>query len=230
MYKLFLYLTLLFGFFFESCKEMTQTKLKSLANTIDTLQTNSSYQNIILDDSSFQDRTIWQKPYQIIDLLGPLSGKVVADIGAGSGYFSFRFVNQASKVIAIDIDKELIDLMNVEKAYYKKEIQDKFEARLATPSDPSINVNEVDIVFLSNTYMYINNRVKYLSQLKNKFKSGGRIMIVDFKKKLTPIGPSQKLRLAQSEVEQELIDAGYTITLSDDSKLEYQYIIIAELK
>jgi hypothetical protein len=55
-------------------------------------------------------------------------------------------------------------------------------------------------------------------------------MIVDFKKKLTQIGPEQKYRLAESDVEQELINAGYEIILSDDELLDYQYVIIAKPK
>jgi ubiquinone/menaquinone biosynthesis C-methylase UbiE len=177
-----------------------------------------------------QDRTIWQKPYDIISLLGPLEDKVIADIGAGSGYFSFRFIHQAKKVIAIDIEKELIDMMNAEKTYYKPDIQERFEARLATPMDPKLNKGEVDIVFLSNTYSYLTQRVTYLRSLKDKFKKDGQIMIVDFKKKITPIGPDLAHRLAQGDVERELIDAGYEIIHSDDNKLQYQYIIMARPK
>ncbi len=175
-----------------------------------------------------RDRTIWQKPYEVIHLLGSLEDKTIADIGAGSGYFAFRFVHEAGKVIAIDIEPELIQMMDQEKRYYKPELQNKFEARLATPDDPKLNPGEADFVFISNTYTLIKNRVNYLRNLKNKFKSDGKIMIVDFKKKLTPIGPKQKNRLAQSEVEQELIDAGYELLFSDDRMLEYQYIIVAQ--
>ena len=117
--------------------------------------------------------------------------------------------------------------MDQERKFYKSELQDKFEARLATPNDPKLNPNEVDIVFIANTFKYIPDRINYLRNLKSKFKADGRIMIVDFKKKMTPIGPLQKNRMAQSEVEQELMDAGYKLILSDDLKLEYQYIIIA---
>lgn len=177
-----------------------------------------------------RDRTVWQKPYDVIHLLGPLEGKTIADIGAGSGYFSFRFVHEAEKVIAIDIDQELISLMNQEKMFYKQEIQNRIEARLADPDDPKLQDGEVDFIFLSNTYPYIENRIQYLKNLLPKFKHGGKIMIVDFKKKLTPFGPSQKNRMAQSEVEQEIISAGYNLLLSDDLKLEYQYIIIAQPK
>ncbi|MDQ3142554.1 MAG: class I SAM-dependent methyltransferase [Bacteroidota bacterium] len=195
---------------------------------VDTLDIkNDTFLENYLEQSDGRDRTIWQKPYEIIQLLGPLEDKVVADIGAGSGYFSFRFVHRAKKVIAIDIERQLIDMMNAEKTYYKEDIQKRFEARLATPDNPKLLVDEVDIVFISNTYTYINNRVEYLKNLKKSFRKNGRIMIVDFKKKLTPIGPDQKNRLAQSDVEEELIRAGYTIQLSNDTTLQYQYIIIA---
>lgn len=181
-------------------------------------------------DSDIRNRTIWQKPYEVIHMLGSLEGKTVADIGAGSGYFSFRFIYEAAHVIAIDIEPELIQLMNQEIKFYKQDLQDKIEARLATPNDPKLNQSEVDIVFMSNTYTYLPNRINYLKNLKSKFKPGGKIMIIDFKKKLSPIGPAQKNRLAQSEVEQDLLDAGYRLLISDDRKLEYQYIVIAEPK
>lgn len=174
-----------------------------------------------------QDRTIWQKPYEIIEMLGPLEDKVIADIGAGSGYFSFKFIHKAKKVIAIDIEKELIDLMNDEKKYYKQELQNRFEARLTKPNDPGLEDQEADIIFMSNTYCYIENRIPYLQMLRHKLKEGGRIMIVDFKKKITPIGPTLDSRLGQGDVENELIKAGFNIIISDDTSLQYQYIVIA---
>ncbi len=176
-----------------------------------------------------QDRTIWQKPYEIISLLGPLEDKVVADIGAGSGYFTYRFIRVAKKVIAIDIEPKLIEMIQQEREFYKPEIQQKLEARLALPDNPGLQKNEVDVVFLCNTYCYLHDRVKYLSALKNKFRSGGRIMIVDFKKKMTPIGPDPQVRLDQFQVEKELIEAGYKIRMSNDILLDYQYVIIAEV-
>lgn len=192
-------------------------------NSIDTLIHQVS-------EGGSEDRTIWQKPYEVIDLLGPIEDKIVADIGAGSGYFSFKLLRKAAKVIAIDIEPGLIDLMNEEKSSYKTEMQIRFEARLAKPNDPMLRPREVDIVFFSNTYSYLQNRVSYLKNLRNKFQSGGKVMIVDFKKKMTSIGPDLEQRLAQGEVEKELLDAGYQIILSDDTTLKYQYIIIAGLE
>jgi len=190
-------------------------------------QTKTIEQSISTQNIDSQDRTIWQKPVLVLELLGDISDKVIADIGAGTGYFSFRFIHNAKKVIAIEIDKSLIEMMNAEKSYNSQLLQNKFEARLATENDPALNEQEIDIAFLSNTYTYIPKRVEYLTNLRKKFKENGRIMIIDFKKKLTPIGPDQNQRMAQSDIEQELISAGYHIVLSDDSTLQYQYIIIA---
>ncbi|MBP8726491.1 MAG: class I SAM-dependent methyltransferase [Saprospiraceae bacterium] len=178
-------------------------------------------------DRDMHDRTVWQKPYEVIHRLGPLEYLTVADIGAGSGYFSFRFIHEAARVIAIDIDPDLIRLMDQEKQFYRPDLRRKFEARLAEAADPKLLDGEVDVVFIANTYPYLDNRADYLRNLIPKFREGGRIMIVDFKKEPTPIGPSQSNRLAQYEVELELINAGYRLLVSDGQMLEYQYILIA---
>ncbi len=178
-------------------------------------------------DMDIHDRTVWQKPYEVIHRLGPLEYLTVADIGAGSGYFSFRFIHEADRVIAIDIDPDLIRLMDQEKQFCRPDLQRKFEARLAEKDDPNLGDGEVDVIFIANTYPYLNSRIEYLRNLIPKFREGGRIMIVDFKREPTPIGPSQSNRLAQADVELELINAGYRLLVSDDQMLEYQFILIA---
>ncbi len=54
-------------------------------------------------------RAEWQKPEWVIEQLGDLTGKTVADIGAGTGYFAFRIARKAKKVIAIDIDERFLN-------------------------------------------------------------------------------------------------------------------------
>lgn len=180
-----------------------------------------------LDPYQGEDRFHWQKPDFVIAQLGDISDKVIADLGAGSGYFSFRLVKKAKRLIAIDIDPAMIALLEDEKSYYSSDIQERFEARLATPDDPGLAPGEADIILVVNTYPYIRNRVAYFSKLKKCLTSGGLLMIVDFKKRNLPIGPSKDSKVSLTTVEEELAAAGYDRIVSDDYSLAYQYIVKA---
>ncbi|RMF57468.1 MAG: class I SAM-dependent methyltransferase, partial [Calditrichaeota bacterium] len=82
----------------------------------------------------FEDpgREEWQKPDWVIEQLGDLQDKVVADIGAGTGYFSFRIAKKAQKVIAIDIDERFLNYIEEKN----KTLQLPVETRLVEPDDP----------------------------------------------------------------------------------------------
>jgi len=173
------------------------------------------------------DRVIWQKPDLVIQELGDVDGKVVADIGAGTGYFSRRIAYKGAKVIAIDIDPKAIQWMEEQKARFPIELQDRLVIRQAEPNDPKLKAQEVDLVLLVNTYSYISNRVPYFTKLKEAIRPGGDVIIIDFKKKETPFGPAIEERVDVADVEKELIEAGYTLLKIDQESLEYQYIIKA---
>lgn len=184
--------------------------------------------NDAIKENENPDRNNWQKPRRVIERLGNLTDKVVADIGAGSGYFSFQILPNAGKVIAIDIDPtalaQIDTLINL-----RPDLQPKLETRLVGFNDPKLANEEVDIVFLSNTYSYIENKVDYLKTVYKGVKPKGRIYIVDFKMKILPqIFPNAKERIPLFEVEQHLQEAGFKHIFSDDKTLDYQYIVIAE--
>ena len=174
-----------------------------------------------------EDRVIWQKPDLVIDQLGNVQGKVVADLGAGTGYFSRRIVYKGAKVIAIDIDPQAIQWMEGQRTRFPPELQERLIIRQAEPDNPHLENNEVDIVLMVNTYSYISDRVNYFTRLKNAIRPGGNIVIIDFKKKPTPFGPPIEERLDVADVEKELREAGYEILKVDEQALEYQYIIKA---
>ena len=97
------------------------------------------------------DRVIWQKPDLVIQQLGNVDGKVVADLGAGTGYFSRRIAYKGATVIAIDIDPKAILWMEEQKARFPLELRNRLIIRQAEPNDPKLNPEEVDIVLLVNT-------------------------------------------------------------------------------
>ena len=174
-----------------------------------------------------ENRHIWQKPDRIIDLLGDIQDKTVADLGAGTGYFAFRLLSKAKKVIALDIDEQFIDFMLDKKKLLPLNKQERFEIRLATPENPMLGIGEADAVLVVNTYVYIEDRLNYFRNLKRFMSPGAKLLIIEFKMKDLPEGPPPEEKISLSEVEQELKQAGYTQIISDDQTLDYQYIITA---
>ena len=182
----------------------------------------------ILEDYDNTNRVVWQKPEVVIDLLGNLEGKTVADIGAGTGFFAFRMAPKAKKVIAIDIDPRFISYLDSLKTFeLPEEVQNKIETRLALPNDPKLGPAEADVVIIVNTFMYIKDQVAYLENLKRSITDGGMLLIIDFKKKRTPLGPPSQIRVPLFEVEEKLINAGYRDVETNDTALDYQYIVTA---
>lgn len=181
------------------------------------------------EDYQHTDRLIWQKPDMVIDLLGPIDDKTIADIGAGSGFFALKLSQKAKKVIAIDIDPGYVKYLDsIKQMEVPTRFQDRLEARLGQPDDPKLEPMEVDIVLIVNTYMYLKNRVDYMRSLLNDLPDGGRVLIIDFKKKRTPLGPPQDIRLPLFEAENDLHEAGFERVTTNDNSLDYQYIILAE--
>ena len=176
-------------------------------------------------------RDIWQRPEVVIDRLGDLTGKVVADVGAGPlGYFALRIAGQTNvtKVIAIDLDQEALDFISeANNTFLPEDRRDRIVTRLASENDPNLKTGEADIVLIVNLIIYFDDRKAYFEKLMKGMKKGGRLVLVDFKKKKTPHGPPVEKRLSLGQIEQELADVGYNVLPSDDKSLEFQYVITA---
>lgn len=184
----------------------------------------------IKEDYINTNRVIWQKPEVVIDFLGDISQKTVADIGAGTGFFAFRIAREAKKVIAIDIDQVFIDYLDSAKVMELPEVdQPRLEPRFATPNDPNLQPGEADIIMMVNTYMWIpqERRIEYLKKLYNALPENGQLLILDFKKKRTPVGPDQNQRVPLFQAEIELDQAGFSKVETNDKALDYQYVVMA---
>jgi len=176
------------------------------------------------------NRWLWQKPELVIDQLGDLTDKTVVDIGAGPyGYFSLRIVVQTNvkKVIAADIDEEVLKFLNGAKKHLPENTRNRLEPRLVKADDPMLSEGEADVVMIVNTSIYFENRVEYFKNVRKGIAPGGKMVIIDFKKRNTPYGPSVNERISLGQIEQELQEAGYRQIISDDRTLDNQYIVVA---
>ncbi len=126
------------------------------------------------------NRDHWQKPQQVIESLDIRPGAVVADLGAGGGYFTFRLaeaVGSGGKVYAVDIDRDMIRLI-AERA--KQDDVANVETILAKPDAPLLPPAGVDLILTVNTYHHIENRAAYFANLRDYLRPGGRVAIIDF--------------------------------------------------
>ncbi len=223
---------------FASCKnkddsqndqDLPKTQTSPVTINIDTLskQIAPSIDSLV---KQFEDpqRVDWQNPELVIDILGDLSNKIVADIGAGSGYFTFRLVNDAKKIIAIDIETEFLDLINGRKSGMNEVISNKIETRLVAADEPGLLEKEVDLILLVNTYLNIENRTAYARKLYEGLADNGKLVIIDYKTGDLPAGPPDSSKVSTKIAKSELLAGGFTQIEIDTLSLNYQYIITAK--
>lgn len=186
---------------------------------------NSTQELIERFDSPARDA--YQQPAKVLEYLGNLKGLKILDIGAGSGYFSFKLLNAGATVIAGDVNDEFLAHIK-----HKKETEFNNNANLELrklPFDsPALQAQEVDKVLIVNTYHHIENRVAYFSQVLKGLKPGGELVVIDFFKKELPVGPPVDHKIDEETVKKELTEAGFTNIEINTNLLEYQYIIRAK--
>jgi len=163
-------------------------------------------------------RDTWQLPHQVIAALHIRPGEVIADIGAGSGYFTRRLAQHAARVYAIDIDAKMLDLL-------KQNVPGNVTAMLAEPEDPKLPAASVDTVFFCDVLHHISNRPAYFEKLAKALKPGGRVVNIDFYKKPLPVGPPESMKLSEQQVEHDFAAAGFHLVKRVDV-LPYQYFLI----
>ena len=172
-------------------------------------------------------RDEWQKPDAVIHALKLKEGQVVADIGAGSGYFTVRLaraVGQKGQVFAVDIDEGMLGYLRQRLAQEKVA---NVQVMQVPPHDPLLIDGSLDLAFICNTYHHLEDREVYLRKLRKALKPDGRLVIVDFyKKEGIPVGPPMSMRLGEETVKKELQAAGMKVA-EKLTILPYQYILIA---
>ena len=233
--QLFLLLiTFMFSAILLSCKE--NKRQKSEQNIFQNSSPLGFNEDSLIDQSEFSielntdpdpNRGSWQNPDLVIEKLGDLSGKIVADIGSGSGYFTFPISRVANKVLAIDIEQRYLDYIEDRKLELPIEQADVIETRLTVEDEPNLHTDEVDVILMVNVFYYLNDRSAYMKIVNNALRENGILVLVDFKPGDLPVGPSGD-KVPLGEVIENLKSAGFTDVSLDLESLQYQYIITAK--
>jgi arsenite methyltransferase len=155
-------------------------------------------------------RDDWQQPQRVIESLQLHPGAIVADLGAGGGYFTLKLANavgKAGKVYAVDVDRDMTDLI---AGQAKKDGTINVETIVANPDDPLLPATGVDVIFTVNTYHHFDNRVAYFANLRKYLRPGGRIAVIDFDRRAWLEGLLRHYTPSEF-IKREMEQAGYVL-------------------
>lgn len=170
-------------------------------------------------------RDAWQRPDEVVAVLGLAPGSVACDVGAGPGYFTLRLsraVGPRGRVYAVDVEPMLLAAL-----------RDRLEADgignvtpvLSVPSDPLLPPGACDVVLVVDTYHHFPDGPAYLRRLAAALRPGGRIVNVDFEKRPTPVGPPVGHRVSREAFIADAAAAGLQL-VAEPRLLEHQYLVV----
>lgn len=171
------------------------------------------------------ERQEWQRSDVLLDTLGDLSGKTVADIGSGSGFLAFKMVERGARVLCVDVDERFLAYILGKRDALG--LSDKIELRTSPYERPALNTNEADLIITVNTYHHIEDRVSYFRHVRDALVAGGQLIVVDFKEGEQPVGPPESMKIAATQIESELREAGFGTFSVDRDTLPYQFVLTA---
>ncbi len=166
-----------------------------------------------------------EQPSRAIQLMGIEAGMVVADIGAGSGYFTervARIVGSKGHVYATDIQRGMLSLLQQRIA---REGLQNVTPVLSEPSNPRLPANSIDLAFMVDVYHELGEPQVVLGHLRAALRPAGRLILIEYKGEdpSIPILPSHKMTVAQAKAELE--SDGFVLT-SANSSLPRQHVLI----
>jgi SAM-dependent methyltransferase len=175
------------------------------------------------------ERDAWQKPAEVMRFLDVGAGQVVADIGAGTGYF-LPYLSKAAgaegRVLALDVEPNMVEYM---KQRSRKSGFANVEARAVSPDDPGLAPGSVDHILIVNTWHHVDDRARYAGKLARSLRRAGTLLIVDFTLE-SDQGPPKAHRLSAEQVVKELEGGGFRAEIVRGETLPKQYLVRGSLE
>jgi protein-L-isoaspartate O-methyltransferase len=162
----------------------------------------------------------------LVEALGLKRGEIVADVGAGSGYFSWRMarkVGDTGTVYAVEIQQEFLDLLMINMR--KRKVGDIVKPVLGNVQDPKLPEAGVDLILLVDVYHEFDYPYEMAQAMIRALKPGGRLVLVEYRGEdpAVPIKPLHKMTVAQVRKEMSVQPVKFERTIDS---LPRQHIIV----
>lgn len=156
-----------------------------------------------------------EQPAKVIEALELKGGEVIADLGAGSGYFTFRLapkVGEKGKILAVEIQDEMI--AELQKRIDKNKVTN-VETVKCTESDPRLPESGVDIVLMVDVYHEIAFPYEVMTAIRKALKPGGRMVFIEYRKEdpKVPIKEVHKMSIEQLKKEMAVVGLDHVKTV-----------------
>ncbi|MGV9012951.1 MAG: class I SAM-dependent methyltransferase [Flavobacteriales bacterium] len=181
--------------------------------------------NPVLSDDARDD---WRKGDSLIATMGSLEGKVVADLFAGDGYYTWKLLSAGARVLAIDDDPAAIASLNARKVADGIG-DDRLIVRATTPGIVGLLPNEADLALITREVSTLGDRPAWFAQLFSGVKPPTTIYIVNFLPGSAQVGPPLNQRMDYETVRNELNAYGFTDVGILYKRLPYRYILFARI-
>jgi ubiquinone/menaquinone biosynthesis C-methylase UbiE len=169
-----------------------------------------------------------EAPTKAIEALELKPGMVIADIGAGSGYYTSRLAKKVApsgRVYATDIQPGMIEILN---RRVKAEGLTNVETILGVMDDPKLPPSSIDLAIMVDVYHELQQPQVFLQRLKPAFKPGGRLVLLEFRKEDPQVPILEVHKMSVAEVKAELEAEGFAIDRVVDV-LPWQHIIVLRM-
>jgi len=141
----------------------------------------------------------------LMDALPIKEGDVIADIGAGSGYFSWQFaqrVGKPGKVLAVDIQPEMLEILAGKMK--ERGVADRIEGILGTIKDPNLPPDSVDLAIMVDVYHELSHPYEMTVKMVEGLKPGGLLVFVEYKTEDPTIRIKRLHKMPEAQVKKEM--------------------------
>jgi SAM-dependent methyltransferase len=170
------------------------------------------------------DRARWQRPDAVVAALGLAGDETIADVGAGSGYFSFRLATAVPKgaVVATDVEADMV--RHIHHKAMTEGVRN-LRVELAKPDDPGVPV-AADWVLLCDVLHHVADRAAWLAKLAGEMKAGARLALIEFREGPLPEGPPESAKIPKAELVALISRAGLKLEVDKPDLLPYQSFLV----
>lgn len=168
-----------------------------------------------------------ERPAVVLEALALKGGEVVADLGAGSGFYTFRIapkVGKTGQVLAVDIQDEMIKTIRQRAAEQKIS---NVEVIKGSESDPNLPPNEVDVLLMVDVYHELSYPYEVMTKVCKALKPGGRVVFVEYRKEDPKVRIKEVHKMTVEQLGKEMKAVGLTRVRTVET-LPLQHIVIFE--